>query len=405
MSKNNGALWVRALALAAAWGVGEGLRGVLFTGFPWNLLGYVWSASEVSSQIFAVTGVGFMSMITIIIAALPAVGLLEARPARRFGCWFAAVILLAGGLGYGFVRLAIAVDPGVHDDLGLRLVQPNTPQHLKWKREHRRANFARLLTLSAQPAERRIDYVIWPESAPPLFLEQDVNARREIARSLPTGAQLITGAIRYAAEGNRISKLWNSIFLLDEDADIAQRYDKAHLVPFGEYLPLRPLLTKFGIDKLAAGAVDYVSGGEPALIESRGLPPFRGLVCYEVLFAAEVGRPSRPDWLLNLTNDAWFGNSSGPRQHLEIARARAIELGVPLVRVANTGISAVTDGYGREQGRIALSVRGVMDISLPRALKEAPFYVRFGELPKFLLIIFMTTVLLLGRSKLFEHMS
>ncbi|MEQ9814462.1 MAG: apolipoprotein N-acyltransferase, partial [Azospirillaceae bacterium] len=174
--------------------------------------------------------------------------------------------------------------------------------------------------------------------------------------------------------------VWNSLHVVLPGGSIASTYDKRHLVPFGEYLPLRGLLSRIGLDNLAQGGTDFSMGTVPGVIRQPGLPPFRALICYEGIFPAEIAEgPVRPAWLLNITNDAWFGDSSGPYQHFGMTRLRAIEQGVPLVRAANTGISAVVDPYGRVMARLGLGERGVLDARLPAALENPPPYAGFGD--------------------------
>ena len=265
----------------------------------------------------------------------------------------------------------MAATPTVVTGIWLRIVQPSIPQSMKWQPAAAQANFRRLLDLSAAPAIHPLAAVLWPEAATPFLLGRDAVARSAIAAIAPQGGYVITGALRANPPPGPVAQVWNSIEALDGHGAIVARYDKAHLVPFGEYVPLRGLLP---IDKITPGMMDLSAGAGPMTIALPGLPPFAPLVCYEVIFpGAIVDRDDRPAWLLNATNDAWYGRSSGPYQHFAIARTRAIEEGLPLVRVANNGISAVVDPMGRVLARTDLDAIGYVDAALPAAAAPTPY--------------------------------
>ena len=228
-----------------------------------------------------------------------------------------------------------------------------------------------------------VTHLIWPESAFPFFLVRETEAMAQIADLLPPGAVLIVGAARpaTAAPTPGIIRAYNSIYVIDHNGSILSVYDKMHLVPFGEYLPFQDFLESLGLMQLTKVRGGYVSGAARKPIAVPGAPTFLPLVCYEIVFPGEaVPRGDRPGWLVNLTNDGWFGQSSGPYQHLQQARVRAIEEGLPLVRAANTGVSAVIDPVGRIIRSLPLGAEGVLDAPLPRAL-EPTLYVRFRDGP------------------------
>ncbi|HLT02691.1 MAG TPA: apolipoprotein N-acyltransferase, partial [Geminicoccaceae bacterium] len=265
------------------------------------------------------------------------------------------------------------------DGVHLRLVQGNIAQQQKWQPEGRRLAFDRHLTLSAESRDG-ITHVIWPESAAPYPLEQDGVAREMIAEVVPPGGLLLTGGERFDLSGEP-PLAWNSLFVLDGTGAILARYDKRDLVPFGEFLPLRDVLGRIGLDKLTHGSIDFQAGPGRATIRLPGLPPFSPLICYEAIFPGSVvDRDDRPAWLLNITNDAWFGRSTGPYQHFAMARMRAIEEGLPLVRSANSGISAVVDAWGRTEAQLALGETGVLDAALPQPLPGGTPFARSGGL-------------------------
>ncbi len=371
------------LALAVAWTAADWLRGVLLSGFPWNLVGTAWAYSDSMIQVVALTGVHGLGLFTVAVAAAPAVldrvmdppGRARRQAIGVLASALAALVLVWAG---GVLRLASA--PPVGDDeamvpgVQLRLVQANIFQNHKWRPELRAANLSRHLSLTVAPGFEEATHVIWPETAAPFFLTTDDERRAAVAAVSPPGGALITGAPRVTAARDRI---WNSLVAIDEAGAVVGVYDKFHLVPFGEYVPLRDWV---GIAKLTHGAVDFSAGPGPRTLRLPGLPPVSPLICYEAIFPGRVlDAADRPDWLLNITNDAWFGISSGPYQHFAAARLRAVEEGLPLVRAANTGISAVVDPYGRVVSTLGLGRRGVVDSPLPLPLAELTPYADLGD--------------------------
>ncbi|MGH6895260.1 MAG: apolipoprotein N-acyltransferase [Geminicoccaceae bacterium] len=363
------------LVLALAWTATEFARGLLFGGFPWNLIGYAFAPSAAISQLAALAGVHGLSLLAVTLGALPAAWLDRSERPGWEPLAVAALALIAVWAG-GALRLLDAVaepDAAVR----LRLVQGNVAQHHKWQPEARARAFERHLSLSAEGAGA-VTHVIWPESATPYPLEQEPVARQMIAEVVPPDGLLLTGGERYDLSSEP-PRVWNSLFVIDDTGTIRARYDKRDLVPFGEFLPLRDVLSRLGLDKLTHGSIDFRAGPGRQTIALPGLPPFSPLICYEAIFSGGVVDPgARPDWLLNITNDAWFGRSSGPYQHFAMARMRAIEEGLPLVRSANTGISAVVDPWGRIQAELGLGETGVLDAALPRPLPGATPFARTG---------------------------
>jgi apolipoprotein N-acyltransferase len=228
--------------------------------------------------------------------------------------------------------------------------------------------------LSLQPGDPPPKVVVWPESAVPYEIEREPEVRRFLARAVPPGGALLAGGDRYELE-RQPPVAHNSLFVLDERGTVRARYDKVDLVPFGEFLPFRALLGRIGLEKLTRGSLDFLPGPGRVTLDVPGVGPASPLICYEAAFPAEATAPGgpRPAWLVNITNDGWFGVSSGPYQHLAMARMRAVEEGLPLVRAANTGISVVTDAYGRVRERLGLNRTGVIDTWLPGALPQASF--------------------------------
>lgn len=254
----------------------------------------------------------------------------------------------------------------------IRIVQPNIPQIDKWKQDKRDDNLLRHVELSRQDGFAELDAVIWPETAAPFAINLDHERRRFAAHAAPPGGVLLTGAPRMTPRGTEPFQVWNSLVALAPDGTILDAYDKMHLVPFGEYVPLRDVLP---LEKITAGATDFSFGTGPRLMSLPGLPAAGPLICYEVIFPGQIVSDSarRPGWLLNVTNDGWYGISAGPYQHWATARMRAVEEGLPLVRAANTGISGVVDPYGRVVAQQALGTAGIIDAALPPALTPTLF--------------------------------
>jgi apolipoprotein N-acyltransferase len=272
----------------------------------------------------------------------------------------------------------------------VRIVQPSILQHEKWRPEHQERIFAEHLELSiTDPKGARDDlagitHVIWPEAAMPFFPLEYPIVQERIGRMLPPETKLIAGALRaeYEGEGTtrRRTTALNSVLVFSSGGGLAAVYDKIHLVPGGEYVPLRGLLEALGVNYLIRLPFGFQSGKSPrTLMQLPGLPAIGPLVCYEAIFpGAVVQGVERPGVLVNLTNDGWFGNSTGPRQHFHQARLRAVEEGVPLLRSANNGISAAIDPYGRTLAILGMNVKGTLDVAVPAALAP-PLYARHGD--------------------------
>lgn len=369
------------LLFAVAWTAVEWLRGHVLTGFPWNLIGSVWAFSPTMMQPAALVGLYGLGTLTVVVAALPATLAVPSRtgPLGRWAGIAAAAVLVLAGWVYGSARLA-GDTGGTVPNVRLRLVQPNVPQSLKWDPAARVANFRKSLELTRGPGFDSRTTVIWSETAVPFVLtdfNRDAPAlRAALAQVTPANGLLITGGLRAERSAAGAIRLWNSLFALDPAGQIIVSYDKHHLVPFGEYVPL-PWL--FGFARVAPGAIDFSRGPGPQTLELPGLPPVSPLICYEAIFPEQVVDPAhRPGWLLNVSNDGWFGLSAGPHQHFAAARFRTVEQGLPLVRATNDGISAVVDAYGRIVSELGLGQTGVVDAPLPDALPPPP-YARWGD--------------------------
>jgi apolipoprotein N-acyltransferase len=384
-----GAGVMRVLALALALSAMEWVRGHAFSGFPWNVLGYALTYPVSLMQSAAVVGIYGLTLAAVLIFALPLILWLEpGRQFRRAAIGVALLPLLLASAG-GHIRLAMATPANV-PGVKIRIVQPSIPQREKWRPENQEQIFLDHLDLSRRDASGQVDnlagitHVVWPEAAMPFLPLDAPEALAAIGDLLPEGTVLVTGALRAERappESSRVRHFFNSLLVFGKGGLLLTSYDKIRLVPFGEFLPLRGVLGAIGLRAIANSFGSFEFGTSPrALLPIPGLPLALPLICYEAIFpAALIQGAQRPGVMVNVTNDGWFGNTTGPRQHLHQARVRAVEEGLPLIRAANNGVSAAFDPYGRELGRIDLDVRGVMDVALPAALPPPP-YARFGDL-------------------------
>jgi apolipoprotein N-acyltransferase len=282
----------------------------------------------------------------------------------------------------------------------LRIMQPNLQQDVRFNYAARQEVVDRYLALSAQPGLDQVTHLIWPESPFPFFLTREADAFAQIARALPQNTLLFTGAMRLADPTNPVeSGVYNSIYVIDHLGSIRAVYDKVHLVPFGEYLPFQNILEHIGLQVLTEQRGGFLAGDRHRLFTLPGAPSVLPLICYEIIFPGELrSSEQRPGWIVNVTNDGWFGNSSGPYQHLQQSRVTAIEQGLPIVRAANTGISAVVDPVGRIIASLPLAHEGVLDAPLPRSI-GAPIYARFGDAPAAVLILIAFGFVVRGRRR------
>ena len=379
--------WTRALTFAACFGLFEWLRGHVLTGFPWNLPGEVWAAGSAPSQAAAVVGAYGLSVLTVALAALPAVALGPEARRTRMTALAASAALIAGLYGFGAWRLSNADQPPTATTV--RIVQGDIDQAEKWRAE----NLDEVLDTYLRGSRgSRADVVVWPEGAVPAvandYLGADEARRRRVAAALQPGQVLMTGATRVEPAPDQPDgyRVFNSVLALRRidtsggpDIALVGTYDKHRLVPLGEFLPLRWLLEPLGFVRLTRAPDDFTAGPRPAPISIPGLPRLQPLVCYESLFPGFTSdQGGRPAWIFNPSNDSWFGATSGPWQHLNIISYRGIEEGLPVVRATPTGVSAVIDAYGRPQSTLDIGVQGVIDARLPAALTPTPF-ARFGD--------------------------
>jgi apolipoprotein N-acyltransferase len=394
----------RVFALTFGLSATEWLRGHVLTGFPWNDFGMALGTHLVFAQTASLIGLYGLTLVAVFVGAAPATLATERAGSARWRLPVVALAVLGAMAVFGTVRLALG-DVGLAKGVKLRIVQPDIPQDDKFRPENRDAIMARYLTLSDRAAspERSgiadVTHLFWPESAFPFVLARDPQALAQIAALLPPGVRLITGAVRPAdaLPGDASRRFYNAIQVVGDDGTVLDSADKTHLVPFGEYLPFSDVLTSLGLRRFVNAPGGFESGARRKMLNVPGLPPVAPLICYEAIFPGEV-RPVEgvPGLLVNVTNDAWFGLTPGPYQHFAQARLRAVEEGLPLVRAANNGISAVVDPYGRIVASLALGQVGTVDSSLPNPIGITT-YTRFGDVTFAFLLVMTFVACLIGR--------
>lgn len=387
LSAGLGLFWAAAFGLAAWFGRGrstavglaiclsivEVLRAYVFTGFPWGMIAYVWLDTPVIHSV-ALLGPHFLTLVTLLLVALP----FSRTNWRRVALVSVSTIAVMAVAGY--------VYQNQHDDLGgsgkiLRLVQPNVPQNQKWDPRFADGFFQRQLDLTAKDGDLQPDLVIWPEAAVAFWMESEPVEQAKIA-TVAGEAAVIIGARRF--DGRRI---YNSLALLDGTGAPEKIYDKHRLVPFGEYIPFGSLFSRLGIYGLATDeGGGFAAGPAGRLLDLGDLGMVLPLICYEAIFPHFLHRSARADWILQITNDAWFGDRSGPQQHFAQARVRAIEQGLIFVRVANTGVTAMISPTGTVMARLPMATEGVLDVELPKGGIKT-LYSRLGDTPIFIFLL------------------
>ncbi len=384
----------KILVFTIVWTVVEYARGHLFTGFPWNLPGYAFGFSDASLQLASIAGAYGLTWFSVLLGTSPV-----ALGVKKKGAIYAGVLWAIFLLGtiWGGGRLhqanALAEEQRYVPKVLLRLVQANIAQPNKWEPQLQMEGLRQHAELTRSPGLEKVTHVIWSETAVPFAINKGEPITKRLGDLLPENAVLITGSLRTQGEGENWD-IWNSLNAINHNGDIVASYDKVHLVPFGEFLPLRNVLPKSWLTPV--GEKDFAIGTEGALMNVPGLPPILPLICYEVIFP-ELPLPAdgtRPQMLLSVTNDAWFGMSTGPHQHFEMARMRAVEQGVPMVRVGNTGISAVINSFGQVTDSMPLGQKGFIDAKLPVALADDTTCNKFNKIFLPFLIFFGVLLLL-----------
>lgn len=390
----------RIAALAAGFGIAEWLRSFVATGFPWNAIGYGAMPFPLMMQSVHVIGLFGVTTLAVFVFASPA--LIGTRRGMVPGLLIAAT-LFAAHLGYGAYRLSFAREAQDAKPIAVRLVQPNIDQAQKLDDGQRSAIFEEHLALSRTAAKEggtRPDIVVWPETSVPFILTQNQDALTRIAEVLEEGQILVAGAVRAEDMGaGNPPRYYNSVYVIDDKGQIVGASDKVHLVPFGEYVPFEDILRNWGIDNVVNMPGGFSAASARSMLELPDGLKLWPLICYEAIFPQETGLASQAaDAILNLTNDAWFGQTPGPYQHFHQARIRAVESGLPMIRGANSGISAVVDSFGRVVAGLDFDKRGVLNTTIDR--KTELFWNEQSRRRNFWLIIagiiFVATVSRMG---------
>ncbi len=394
----------RVLSFSLFLSLFELLRGFLFTGFPFNLLGYSLTLSDELAQITSLIGIYGTSFIAIFLASLPA--LIWPRENSLFpqGATILALIIISLGGLFFFGQYRINnINLSERLDIKLRLVQPAIDQSQKWQANNQTLIMEKLFALSQKKLSENsagisgVTYVIWPEAAIPFFLSDYPSYLAQIGSILPIGKSLITGAPRKQFGENSENQSYNSILVINSAGEIISSYDKNHLVPFAEYLPFENFFSRFGIKQFVPGNEGWSAGRIRKLIKSPGAPSFLPLICYEAIFSGQLGdEVKNADFILNLTNDAWFDGSIGLRQHFYHARIRAIEEGRTLIRVANSGITAMIDPLGRISASLKEREAAILDVT-PFAPLKSTIFSQYGYRPFYLFLAILLVIIILRK--------
>ncbi len=380
----------RLFMLAACFTLFEYLRGFVATGFPWNPISGAAYFTPVMMQSSSVVGIYGMTAFAVFVfstagAIVP--GIDNQSRTRKFA-FILSCLFAVTHVGYGVWRLQEATTDFV-PEVELRLIQPNIDQRYKFDRDKEAENFQTYMDLSTSVGKEEekqglsgTTHLIWPESAFPYLLTERRDTLASIGAMLPEGTNLLTGAARAeAATSGGEGFVFNSIYVINHQGEIVSAADKTHLVPFGEYVPFKKVAQNLGIEQLANQDGGFEPGSSRKLLSTGIGPKILALICYEIIFSGNLwNEAERPGWIVNLTNDAWFGNTPGPYQHLRQAILRGVEEGLPVVRVANSGVSGVYDAYGRTIQQLPLGQAGFIDSKLPIALKPTLFKIWSGKL-------------------------
>ena len=359
---------IRLIFLAITWTFFEYLRSYIFTGFPWGHLSYGLLSLPII-QLVSWIGAHGLGLLLLIICFLPAICAPQVKSGLTIMLSLLCLLTVIG------LWRSNNINPDNSKNIIIRVVQPNATQNLKWRADKKEKFYRKLLDLTNEKSSTSPNVVIWPETSISKLLNDSDAVIKEISIAAGPNTSVVAGIVRKEKNNSR-----NSLILINEDGAISAIFDKQHLVPFGEYMPMGNFLNTIGLSSLTGLAGNFKPGKGSRIIDGGSIPNFLALICYEAIFSNYSNNiEDRPDWIVQITNDAWFGRFSGPYQHLAQARIRAIEQGVPFVRSANTGISAMIDPYGRILNSIELETSGYFDAVLPAKLPPTP-YAKFGEL-------------------------
>jgi len=369
----------RLLIFACSFVLFEWLRSFVLTGFPWNSIHQVWAGSPAMMQMASLTGPWALSLVIVFMGVAP-YALRDGLIYRK--TWYPvalALVLVSACAVYGMLRLN-AFPTKYHDDVRVRIVQPNISQRDKWLPENAGPVTDRLLSLSRPDGKAGHTVIVWPEVATPYALEHSPSARLAMARRMSAGDLLVAGTMRFINKKNQKPERYNAVILVDAESRPVDFYYKHHLVPFGEYIPMENVLGRIGLRKITQGVGTLDEGEGPQTFSYGAIPSFTPQICYEAIFPHQTlaEGQKRPQWLINVTNDAWYDDTSGPQQHLAQARLRAVEQGLPMARSANNGVSALIDPVGRVLERVEYNQTGHIELALPKPVPQTEYGRRGG---------------------------
>lgn len=384
------------LAFCALIVIFEWLRSFFLTGFPWNLWGTTLSFHTSLIQLSSFGGTYLLSLLVLLICGAPFLWM--AAPDKKHLILSGSIIALLTSFLTVFGLWRLSFETQTPSSTVIRIVQPSIPQTFKWNSASLEQNLDNYIELSRQKSLDGISAVIWGETASPFPLDLDEAHNYKARAAIPANGYLITGLVRYHFK-NGGSRASNSMMVFDENGNPAAYYDKSHLVPFGEYIPLRRWLPDW-LRPLANTIGTFEPGSGPEVISLPGLPDLGAIICYEAIFPHQVINPQkRPQWIINPTNDGWYGDSFGPRQHFAATRLRAVEDGITIVRAANNGISAVISPYGSVLAELKLNETGIADAALPRQMSFPTPYSKYGNFTILFICTFLLYIAFLIRPK------
>ncbi len=368
----------------------EYLRSFLFSGFPWNMIGSMWGFSDIMIQTASIWGTYGLSFMLLFLT-----GSVYALFQKKYKASFSIIFsVLSFMIVFGLWRLGVYED--VLSNLKVRLVQPSIAQDMKWDRQALEEHVKTYVDMSRKDGFGDVKFVVWGETATAFNPKDSTYWQKVISRAVPQNGYLMTGVLRYDELND---KLYNSMSVIDDKGETLEFYDKSHLVPFGEYIPFREYLPSW-VRPVANQIADFSVGEKYKILKVSGLPTFGALICYEIIFPDEIiHRKNKPSFVVLVSNDGWYGNSSGPYQHFLSARLRAVEEGITVVRSANNGISAVIGPLGQVLGKIGLNEVGALDVYLPQNMTEDTLYSHVGGKGIQYVMCFILLVLLAFKNK------